>query len=168
MPDRTDLAVAALPSGTPASVLIVDDEPDLRLLLRLGLEREPGFTVVGEAADGDAAIALAEEHQPDIVLLDLNMPGLDGRQALGPILVRSPRSMVVILTALRAETEAQRLFETGAFAFVEKGGFEGTLTEDLARLLAEFRRALRGETVVAPRAAVLLNPVNDGLGEPES
>lgn len=152
------LAIEDLPSGAPASVVIVDDEADLRLLIRLGLQGRDDFRVVGEGADGNEAIALAELHQPDVVLLDLNMPELDGREAIVPILVRSPRSMVVVLSALRAEVEAERLFDKGVFAFIEKGALGGSLADDLAALLDEFRRALRGETVVAGHPAVRLAP----------
>lgn len=133
-------------------VLLVDDHADLRKLMRLGLQRSGRFRVVGEAGNGTEAIELATELQPDIVILDLLMPELDGREALPTILLRSPRSMVVVLSALDAKTEAAPAIATGAFAYLEKTEVADDLADVIAGLYADFRRALTGETVIAPAA----------------
>lgn len=124
------LSAAADPTTVttdPARVLLVDDEPALRLVLRTILDRDHRFHVEAEAGDGSDAIELAERHQPDVVLLDLLMPGVSGRDALPAILSVSPRSMVVILSALSAADEVDSLQQ-------------------------RFRRALGGETVWTPDA----------------
>lgn len=133
-----------------ATVLLVDDEEDLRTLLRMGLERSHRFTVVGEGATGRQGIELARELRPDVVLLDLMMPEQDGRHALPSIVTVSPSSMVVVVSALQARNEASPAIAAGAFAYIEKAELSQDVTERLTRLLIDFRRALRGETVVAP------------------
>lgn len=134
----------------PVGVLLVDDHADLRRLMQLALERSGRFVVVDHAGDGAEGIELAAELQPDIVLLDLLMPELDGRSALPTILARSPRSMVVVLSALDADAEAGDVIRQGAFAYLEKSEATGDLPEVLGGLYAEFQRALAGETVIAP------------------
>jgi DNA-binding NarL/FixJ family response regulator len=138
----------------PATVLLVDDEEDLRTLIRIGLQRSGAFRVVAEAANGRDAIELAGEHTPDVVLLDLMMPEVDGREALPKIVAASPRSMVVVLSALQARQEAAPSIAAGAFAYVEKTELGSDMAGQLTSLLLEFRRALRGETVLAPGSQV--------------
>jgi DNA-binding NarL/FixJ family response regulator len=141
----------------PATVLLVDDEEDLRTLIRIGLQRSGEFDVVAEAADGREAIELADRHRPDVVLLDLMMPDVDGREALPQIISRSPSSMVVVLSALQARQEAAPSIAAGAFAYVEKTELGSDMAGKLAALLLDFRRALGGETVLAPSSAVHLS-----------
>ncbi|MFP5309135.1 MAG: response regulator [Actinomycetes bacterium] len=132
------------------SVLLVEDEPDLRFLVRENLHRSGRFEVEAEAADGEEAIALLEDLQPDIVLLDIMMPGMNGRQALPRILVASPTSMVVMLSALDAVAEERPALAAGAFAYLEKRVIGPELPGVLDDLYRRFLRALSGETVVAP------------------
>src|SRR5258708_38686620 len=75
-------------------VLIADDTPDIRLLLRAALRMYPGFEIVAEAVDGAEAVKLAQEHQPDAVLLDLAMPAKDGLQAIPEIRAASPHTQI--------------------------------------------------------------------------
>ena len=133
-----------------ASVLLVDDDIDIRYLARLQLRRDDGFDVVGEAADGLEAVDLASRFHPDVVVLDVMMPRMDGYTALPGILAASPRSMVVMLSALDAVTNEQTALAAGAFAYLEKDAIVSGLAEALADLHARFRRALSGETVWAP------------------
>lgn len=132
------------------TVLLVDDQADLRHLMTLALSRSARFEVVGECGDGDTAVEMAADLQPDIVILDILMPGLDGRQALPAILVRAPRTMVVVLSALSAADEAGTMLARGAFAYLEKADVATRFAERLEELYAEFTKALTGETVVAP------------------
>jgi DNA-binding NarL/FixJ family response regulator len=90
-------------NGTrPIRVVIADDEPDIRMLLRIQLEHE-GFQIVGEAHDGEAVIECCRETQPDAVILDLLMPGVNGFEAIGPLRRRHPEVAVVAYTAVAGE-----------------------------------------------------------------
>src|ERR687896_2704892 len=93
-------------------VLIAEDEAIIRLDLKEMLEEE-GFDVVGEAADGEAAVRLAEEHRPDLVIMDIKMPGLDGLQAAERI-TEHDLAAVLILTAFSQRQLVQRAAESGA------------------------------------------------------
>ena len=114
----------ALMPGTVAprrSVLIVDDTCDIRRLLRLVLDGEGSFEVIGEAGDGRAGVRLAGQLQPDAVLLDLAMPVMDGLQALPLIRQVSPQSRVVILSGFNAGQLAAEAMALGADGYIEKG-----------------------------------------------
>ena len=101
-------------------VLIVDDEPDIRMLVVSALRNSEEFVVVAQAADGHQAIEAATTHQPDVVLLDIAMPELSGIAALATIKSVSPASVVIVLTAYPAETRAEQAFTQGADAYMEK------------------------------------------------
>ena len=103
-------------------VLVVDDAEDIRMLLRLRVEARNGLTVVGEAADGVAAVELASELQPDLVLLDLAMPRMDGLEALPLIRAAVPDVRVVVLSGFNQGTLANKALEAGADHYVVKGG----------------------------------------------
>jgi len=109
------------------TVLLADDVSDLRFLIRLALERTGDFAVVAEAADGAEAIAEAERHQPDIVVLDLSMPVLDGLEALPAILAVAPATRVVVLSGFDAGKMRERVLALGAIAYVEKGNIESAV-----------------------------------------
>src|SRR5439155_26968689 len=83
-------------NGTPIRVLIADDTPDIRLLLRAALRMYPGFEIVAEAADGAEAVTLTTEQKPDAVLLDLAMPVKEGLQAIPLFRVSSPRPKFLV------------------------------------------------------------------------
>jgi two-component system invasion response regulator UvrY len=112
----------------PHRILIVDDAPAVRESLGWLLLDEPGLTVVGEAADGMEAIRQAVELNPDLVILDIELPGIDGFNVTRQLkaLPRSP--LVVLLSVHSDELSRQRGVEAGCDAFVEKGlGWPGLL-----------------------------------------
>ena len=113
-------------------VVVVDDDSHLRDLFKMMLELEDGFEVVGEAGDGKAAISRAEECQPDLVMLDLEMPVMDGLQALPLILEAAPQTKVVVVSGFPEESLEARALAAGAAAYVAKG----LSVEDLVRQLA--------------------------------
>jgi AmiR/NasT family two-component response regulator len=111
------------PSSTPspkapAKVLIAEDEAIIRLDLKEMLEEE-GLTVVGEAADGEAALRLAREKAPDLVIMDIKMPGLDGLSAAEKI-VEQDLAAVLILTAFSQRDLVQRAADAGAIGYLVK------------------------------------------------
>jgi DNA-binding NarL/FixJ family response regulator len=101
-------------------VLVVDDDPQFQQLLGLVLRRHADLELAGTAASGEDGVALAEELAPDVVLLDLRMPGMDGFEALPRIKQVRPEAAVIVLTALEAEEAAQEGILVGAAGFVEK------------------------------------------------
>ena len=114
------------------SVLVVDDVDDLRLLLKHMLNGSTGFSVVGEAENGSAAIELAGTLRPDVILLDLAMPSMDGLAAMPLLKEAAPDAKVVVFTGFsKAEVTANHL--DLADAYVEKG----THPEELLRVLDE-------------------------------
>src|SRR3954447_14776189 len=105
----------------PVRVFLVDDVGAFRALMRATLEEDPRIQVVGEASDGREGVSGVEKLQPDVVLLDLAMPVLDGFQAMPLILQRSPGTTIVALSGFTAERMASLCIESGAYAYLEKG-----------------------------------------------
>jgi DNA-binding NarL/FixJ family response regulator len=104
----------------PIRVLVCDDVEAYRALMRYTLPEDPGIEVIGEAANGKAAIERAAELQPDVVLLDLTMPLLDGIDAIPQVLERAPGARVVALSGWGADRMADAALAQGAVAYVEK------------------------------------------------
>lgn len=103
------------------SVVVADDVAELRELVRLALEEEPGTTVVGEASDGRAAVAVVSELRPAAVLLDLSMPHMDGLEAIPMMRDAVPDLAIVVLSGFGAERMASQALERGADRYLEKG-----------------------------------------------
>ncbi|MBB2922512.1 response regulator transcription factor [Cellulomonas cellasea] len=127
-------------------VLVVDDHPVVRSGLTGLLAAEPDIEVVGEAADGQAAVDAARALRPDLVLMDLRMPVLDGAAATARIRAETPSVHVLVLTTYETDTDILRAVEAGA---------TGYLLKDTPReqLVAGVRAAARGESALSPTVA---------------
>jgi len=117
-------------------VVIADDSEDIRLLASLILSAEPDFEVVAEATNGIEVVALAEAHQPDMVLLDLAMPLLDGLGAIPQIQTASPGTTIVVFSGFNAGSAAQDALARGAHAYIEKGLTDASLPDQLRAIQA--------------------------------
>lgn len=126
----------------PISVLLVDDHTLFRSGIRSLLQRQSDFTVVGEAADGVEGIKRAKQLQPDVVLLDLNMPGMSGVETLQLMLQDCPETAIVMLTVSEDAEDLSTALKAGACGYLIKN-------IDAEYLVRAIRRAAAGETVVA-------------------
>lgn len=108
-------------SGTVIRIVLCDDVPELRALLRYGLEEDAELAVVGEAGDAEAAIAAVAELTPDVLLLDLSMPGMDGLEALPILRRRAPGTAVIVFSGFAADRMAEPARRLGAARYLEKG-----------------------------------------------
>jgi DNA-binding NarL/FixJ family response regulator len=123
--------------------LIVDDHEVVREGLRLSLSRSPHIRVVGEAPDGATAIALAERRKPDVVIMDVRMPGMDGLEATKQISEQTPDTAVLIFTAYSERSLLSRGLESGAKGYILKEAPHETL-------LRAIEKVAGGETYVDP------------------
>jgi DNA-binding NarL/FixJ family response regulator len=126
--------------------VLADDHPIVREGLRGMLAAEPGIEVVAEAASGPEAVAVAARFRPDVVLMDLRMPGGDGVNATAEILAATPDVRVVVLTTYETDADIVRAVEAGAVGYLLKD-------TPVAELGQAIRAAARGETVLAPAVA---------------
>jgi DNA-binding NarL/FixJ family response regulator len=127
-------------------VLLAEDQTLMRQGLKMILELEDGFEVVGEAADGRAAVDLARAVQPDIILMDVQMPGMNGVEATAHIVATVPTSRVIILTTFDSDEYVFDGIKAGARSYLLK---DTPATE----LLATIRRVHAGESIVQPSIA---------------
>lgn len=116
--------------------LLVDDVEDIRVLLRMLMQRDGRFDVVAEASDGQQAIDLAREHRPEVVVLDLAMPVMDGLTALPELRRASPGVRVVILSGFPVDQMGPAAQRAGAVGYLEKGRSVATLAADIHALVA--------------------------------
>jgi DNA-binding NarL/FixJ family response regulator len=127
------------------SVLLVDDQSMLRMGFRMILEAEPDLVVVGEAGDGATGVSMAGALQPDVVLMDVRMPGLDGIQATAAIVGARPEARVLILTTFDLDQYVFAGLKAGASGFLLKDALPGDL-------LAAIRTVAGGDAVLASTA----------------
>jgi DNA-binding NarL/FixJ family response regulator len=117
-------------------VLIVDDQAPFREVARTVVELTDGFEVAGEAEDGEAAVAAARHLRPELVLMDVNLPGIDGLEATRRILRETGDVVVLMLSTYEADEYAPQAAEAGAAAYIPKSEFE---PDRLAAAWAEAR-----------------------------
>jgi DNA-binding NarL/FixJ family response regulator len=152
-------------TSIPIRVLIVDDHPVVRDGITGLFAGDPDFEVVGEAADGQEAIARTETFRPDVVLMDLHMPGVGGIEATEHIVERGLGARVLVVTTYDTESDVMPAIEAGATGYVLKD----TPREELKRAV---RAAAMGESVLSPQVARQLlgqmrEPPRDALSDRE-
>ncbi|ROQ16640.1 LuxR family two component transcriptional regulator [Curtobacterium sp. PhB172] len=130
-------------------VLLVDDQALIRMGFRLILDDTEDITVAGEAPDGRSAVRQANALRPDVILLDIRMPGMDGLEATGRLLAEDPDAKILILTTFDLDEYAYRALRAGASGFLLKDA-------PVAELLAGVRAVAAGHAVTAPRITRLL------------
>jgi signal transduction histidine kinase/DNA-binding NarL/FixJ family response regulator len=139
--------VSAVANTRALRVVIIDDTPDLRELLRIALTRG-GFDVVGEAGDGSKGIDVVRSHRPDVVLLDLAMPVMDGIEALPSIRRLCPDAKIIVLSGFGAQQMSARAVAAGADGYVQKGAPLNTILDYVRTLAGGLKRPARGLSVV--------------------
>ncbi|MEW5829649.1 MAG: response regulator transcription factor [Chloroflexota bacterium] len=146
----------------PISIIIVDDHEVVRNGIRAYLETQSVFNVVGEAASGKDAIALVSELIPDVVLMDLIMPGMDGIETTRRIKKISPRTQVVVLTSYHEDIHIFPALKAGATSYILKD-------MKMEKLVEALNRAVQGEVTLHPRVAsrVLQNIRGEYADEPQ-
>ena len=117
-------------------LVIADDAEDVRMLVRLALDRDTRFEVVGEAANGREALAQVERCGPDLLLLDLAMPNMDGLEVLEALQQRDGPPTVVVISGFANSTMIDRALALGAIGYIEKGRDLDEIVELLARVVA--------------------------------
>jgi len=132
--------------ATPISILIVDDHEVVRNGIRSYLETLPDFHVIGEAASGEEAIKMVSEQIPDVVLMDLIMPGMDGIEATREVKKVSPRTQVVVLTSYHEDEHIFPALKAGAISYILKDMKMDKLAETI-------QRAVHGEVTLHPFVA---------------
>jgi len=138
-------------------VVVADDHPIVRAGIVALLQDADDVEVVGQASDGEAAVAITLAERPDVVLMDLRMPGLDGDDATARILAREPNVRVLILTTYESDDQILAAIEAGAAGYLLKAAPE-------SEILAGLRATARGGTALAPSAAAAL--VRRATGKP--
>ena len=145
----------------PISIIVVDDHEVVRKGLRGYLETLPEFSVMGEAASGEEAINLVMEFIPDVVLMDLIMPGMDGVEATRRVKKISPRTQVIVLTSYHEDIHIFPALKAGAVAYVLKD-------MKMDKLADVITRVVKGETILHPLVAErVLSNLRGELGNGE-
>ncbi len=156
------------------TTLIVDDHEVVREGLRLSLSRAPHIRVVGEASDGASAIDLALRRKPDVVIMDVRMPGMDGLEATRQLSEQLPETKVLIFTAYSERSLLGRGFESGAKGYVLKEAPHGTLVRAIEKvasgegyvdpaLMPQFLSGRDQSDMLTPREREILQLLADGL-----
>jgi DNA-binding NarL/FixJ family response regulator len=130
----------------PVRVMIVDDHPVVRFGLASILSSQPDMVVAAQAATGKEAVALSQRHKPDVVLMDLRLPGMSGVEAIVAIRKISPETRFVVLTTYEGDEDIHRALEAGAHAYLVKGSSH-------TDLLKAIRAVHEGRRFISPSAS---------------
>jgi two-component system response regulator NreC len=141
--------------GQGISIVLADDHTVVRRALRLLLEEEPDFEVVAEAEDTEGAVRYLRGHKPDVLILDLNMPGKPSLEAIPELRGASPQTKIVVLTMQKEPAFARQALQLGVLGYVLKEAADDELVQAI-------RRAAAGETYLQPALGAKL------AAEPES
>ncbi len=151
----------AHPPGTKSRVLVVDDHPIVRQGLALMIDQEPDLEVCGEAEEAASALAAIAASRPDVVLLDISLPGPDGIEVLKAIRATDPSLPVLVLSMHDESVYAERALRAGANGYIMK-------QEATENVLVALRRILRREMYVSDRiASAMLRQIALGTGKPD-
>lgn len=150
---------------SPVRIVLVDDDPMVRTALGMILGGDPTLQVVGEAADGQEALEVVAELAPDVVLMDIRMPRMDGLSATQELMRRTPAPRVIVLTTFDTDDMVVRALRIGAAGFLLKD-------TPPARLVEAVRSVAAGASTLSPQVTAALvaslggsGPANPGLGE---
>jgi DNA-binding NarL/FixJ family response regulator len=160
--------------GEEITCLIVDDHEVVREGLRLALSRSPNIRVIGEASDGESAVALAERRKPDVVIMDIRMPGMDGLDATKAITTSDPNAKVLIFTAYSERMLLSRGLESGAKGYILKEAPHETLLRAIDKvahgdgfvdpaLMPAFLNGKEREDLLTAREREILQLLADGM-----
>jgi len=162
--------------STPSEItcLIVDDHEVVREGLRLSLSRAPHIRVIGEASDGASAVALAERRRPNVVIMDVRMPGLDGLDATKELMEKEPTTAVLIFTAYSERSLLARGLESGAKGYILKEAPHETLVRAIEKvaggdsfidpaLMPAFLSGKDREDMLTAREREILQLLADGM-----
>jgi DNA-binding NarL/FixJ family response regulator len=159
--------------------LIVDDHEVVREGLRLSLSRAPHIRVVGEASDGNSAVTMAERRRPDVVLMDVRMPGMDGLEATAKLLEAVPGAHVLIFTAYSERALLTRALDSGARGYILKEASHATLVRAIEKvaeggsyvdpgLMPAFLEGRDREDLLTPREREILQLLADGMSNADA
>lgn len=141
--------------NTPIRVLVVDDHRHIHEVITRVLERIPDITIIGQAANGVEAIKLCEESQPDLILMDVVMPRMDGMQATEIIRMKYPETKILVLSSFHDHQSVHQLLRSGAVGYITKD----SLASDLVNII---RTAMQGKVVVSTNIIEkLISPETD-------
>ncbi len=146
---HSDLAPPEFNSRRRISVMLADDHVLFRQALRHLLESEPDIQIVGEVGDGDSVLNVAEKHHPDVILMDISMPGTDGVSATRDVKAEIPGIKVIILTMFSEDGHVIRAVRAGADAYLLKN-------TEATKVIDAIRAAARGASVIEPKMAATL------------
>ena len=143
----------------PIRLLIVDDHTVVRQGLCALIDEEPSFLVIGQAADGQEAVEKARTIKPDVILLDLDMPGKDGLQAIKEIISENSEARILVLSNFSDNNIVIQAIKAGASGYLHK-------TSSAEELLAAIHAVFRGESSLSPAIArILVNEINAGTSQ---
>jgi DNA-binding NarL/FixJ family response regulator len=173
------MEASAADSPAEITCLIVDDHEVVREGLRLSLSRAPHIRVIGEASDGASAVTLAERRRPDVVIMDVRMPGMDGLEATKLLSKSSPDTKVLIFTAYSERSLLGRGLESGAKGYILKEAPHGTLLRAIEKvaagdgyvdpaLMPSFLTGRGKDDMLTPREREILQLLADGMSNADA